>query len=140
MSSDIAFLVSSPSVIDDALLAIAGTALGPNSRISVGETLTNNITLQTVLPGTATDHVIFAPGEPVLGVVKDFIAFSRDSFASLSAIRQDFSELENNNLPDPAARSPPPKTTSVAGSGMGAAGSGTGVWPQSRPPAQRSTR
>jgi hypothetical protein len=93
------FIVASPSLIDDALLAIAGSTIGPNSVITVGETLSNGSHLQAALPaGPAVDHVTFE-GTHQLGVLKDAIAFSLNNFASLSAIRQDFSEVQ---VPEPA--------------------------------------
>ena len=94
------FIVTSESLIDDALLAIAGSAVGPNSIISVGETLSNGKTLTAFIPGQAIDHITFDPTNQ-LGVLKDAIAFSLNNFASLSAIRQNFSEIQNA-VPEPA--------------------------------------
>jgi hypothetical protein len=98
------FTVTSDSLIDDALLVIAGSANGVTNSVSVGETLTGtgtpSKTLSAFLPGQPDDHVTFDPTHTV-GVLKDAIAFSISGFASLSAIRQDFSEVQVP-VPEPA--------------------------------------
>jgi hypothetical protein len=101
------FTVTTPTAkIDDAYLAIAGGVTG-NGSVLVGETLSNGSTLQAALPGTPTDHVAFAPTNQ-LSVLKDALVIGFTGTTSLTAIKQDFSEIP---VPEPA-------TLAILGSGL----------------------
>jgi hypothetical protein len=94
------------ALLDDAFLAIAGVINPPlTGSATVGETLSlgggGSITLQAALPSPATDHVTFDPTDSI-SVLKDalVISFLNNQVTSISAIRQDFSEVA---VPEPAS-------------------------------------
>jgi hypothetical protein len=101
------FTVTTPGAnLNDADLAIAGSVTGTGT-VTVGETLfpagDPSVKLQQSIPGSVNDvgHVVYGATNQV-GVLKDATAIAFTGISSLSAIKEDFSEVAMA-VPEPAS-------------------------------------
>jgi len=103
-AADIAasFNVTSTVPITDAAAEVVGSVTG-DGQVSLGEVLSNGVTLTATNPGTAIDSATFA-GTDSLDVTKDLSAFTLNSGTSSASVIDDtFSTTGTDSVPEPSA-------------------------------------